>query len=204
MISKIKIIVVMVIAFAFAMFAASAYAQTPTPAPKPPDPLEGAWNVSINGGYSSLSNSQTNNGFVTGVSFRVAQHWNLRSDVYILNNPSVTVALAGPEYRFSLEHLLKGNPQFAANASRVEAFINLGAGTVRSTDTVVGTNESTTTTEYKAKFAYSAGGGFDIKLSDTVSLRPLDLKYIRGSMLAGGGQVIGNHLQFAAGLGVRF
>jgi len=179
----------------------STFAQTP--APKPPDILEGAWNVSVNGGFSSLSNQQTNNGFVTGIAFRVAQHWNLRSDVYLLNNPSVTIALAGPEYRFSLEHLLKSS-NFAANAGRVEAFINAGAGTVRSTDVVTGTATTTTTTEYKAKFAYSVGGGFDIKLSDSVSMRPLDLKYIRGSMLAGGGQVIGNHLQFAAGLGLRF
>src|SRR5260370_2938456 len=117
----------------------------------------------------------------------------------------MTVGVGGCACRFSLEQRLKSS-NFAGKASRVEAFLNVGAGTGRTTATVTASASGTTTTteQSAAKFAYSAGGGFDIKLSDTVTLRPLDLKYIRASMLTNGGQVIGNHMQFAAGLGLRF
>jgi len=171
-------------------------AQTPppAPAPKPPDILENAWNVSVYGAYSK---QQTNNGFATGLSLRLSQHLAMRSDVYILNSPQVTVALGGLEYRFSLEHLLKSS-NYAANAARVEAFANVEGGTARST-ALIGTGPKDL-----AKPAWSLGGGFDIKLSDTVTVRPLDLKYVRSSFLNNGGQVLGNQLQFAAGLGLRF
>src|SRR6266850_375584 len=171
-------------------------AQTPppAPAPKPPDILENAWNVSVYGAYSK---QQTNNGFATGLSLRLSQHLAMRSDVYILNSPQVTVALGGVEYRFSLEHLLKSST-YAANASRVEAFANVEGGTARST-ALIGTGPKDL-----AKPAWSLGGGFDIKLSDTVTVRPLDLKYVRSSFLNNGGQVLGNQLAFSAGLGLRF
>lgn len=178
---------------ALLILAIPAKAQNPPPA-NPPDLLEGAWNVSVYGAYSK---QQTNNGFATGLSLRLSQHLAMRSDVFILNSPQVTVALGGAEYRFSLEHLIKGS-NYAANASRVEAFLNLEAGTARST-ALIGTGPKDL-----AKFAYSAGGGFDIKLSDTVTVRPLDLKYVRSSFLNSGGQILGNQLQFAAGLGLRF
>lgn len=195
---KIAVLIVTV------LFAASAYAQTPTPAPKPPDVLESGWNVSVNGSYSNLTNAPTNNGFVTGMSFRMAQHWNLRSDVYILQSPQgLTMALAGPEYRFGLEHILK-NTNFAANANRIEAFFNAGAGTARTSTVILAKDGSSIVNLSKAKFAYSVGGGFDIKLSDTVTVRPLDIKYVRSSFLEYGGGVYGNQLAFAAGLGLRF
>lgn len=171
---------------------------------KPPDVLENAWNVSVNGAYSNLTNAPTNNGFVTGVSFRLSQHLNLRSDVYILQSPQgLTMALAGPEYRFSLEHLLKSTA-FAANASRIEPFFNVGAGTARTSTVVLAKDGSSIVNLSKAKFAYSVGGGFDIKVSDTLSIRPLDIKYVRSSFLEYGGGVYGNQLAFAAGLGLRF
>jgi hypothetical protein len=179
------------------------YAQT-TPPPKPPDVLENAWNVSVNGGYSNVSNAPTNNGFVTGISFRLSQHLNLRSDVYILNSPQgMVLALAGPEYRFSLEHLLKSSA-FAANASRVEAFFNVGAGDARTSTVKVAADGTSTTSVSKAKFAASVGGGFDIKISDTVTMRPLDVKYVKSSFLNAGGGLYGNQLSFAAGLNLRF
>lgn len=165
-----------------------------TPPPKPPDVLEGAWNVSVYGAYSK---QQTNNGFATGLSMRLSQHLAMRTDVYILNDPQITIALGGAEYRFSLEHLIKGS-NYAANASKVEAFLNAGAGTARST-ALIGTGPKDL-----AKFAWSLGGGFDIRISDTVTVRPLDLKYVRSNFLNNGGQVLGNQLQFAAGLGLRF
>lgn len=185
------------------LFAVATQAQTP-PAPKPPDILENAWNVSVNGGYSNFANAPTNNGFVTGVSFRVSQHLNLRSDVYVLNSPQgLTVAVAGPEYRFSLEHLLKSS-SYAANAARVEAFFNFEAGDAHSSTVLVAPNGTTTSQITKSKFAYGPGAGFDIKLSDTVTVRPLDVKYLRSQYLNAGGGLYGNQLSFAAGLNLRF
>jgi len=45
-------------------------------------------------------------------------------------------------------------------------------------------------------FGLMAGGGFDVRVGDKVSVRPLDVNYIRSSLI-GGGRVIGNHLQLA-------
>jgi len=188
MINRIALSIAVLLLF----LASTAAAQTPPP--KPPDILENAWNVSVYGAYSK---QQTNNGFATGLSLRLSQHLAMRSDVYILNSPQVTVALGGVEYRFSLEHLLKSST-YAANASRVEAFANVEGGTARST-ALIGTGPKDL-----AKPAWSLGGGFDIKLSDTVTVRPLDIKYVRSSFLSNGGQVLGNQMQFAAGLGLRF
>lgn len=166
----------------------------------PPDPLESAWNVAINGSFSNVSNAATNNGFVTSEALRVATHWNARADQFITLTPATVIALAGPEYRFSLAHVLKSSPAFAVNASKIEAFAHVGAGTARSTST----DAKGTTTLSAAKFAYGIGGGFDVKLNDKMSIRPLDLTWVRASMLQNGGALLGNHLQFATGLGIRF
>jgi opacity protein-like surface antigen len=174
-----------------------AIAQTAPAAP--PDPLESGWNVSITGSFSNVSNAATNNGFVTTEALRVAQHWNARADEFITLTPATVIVLAGPEYRFSLEHLLKSS-SFAANAATIEAFAHAGAGTARSQST----SADGSTTLSAARFAYGIGGGFDVKLNATMSVRPLDLTYVRSSMLTNGGAILGNHLQFAAGLGIRF
>lgn len=193
----------MYLAATLLLLSLSVNAQTP-PAPKPPDPLEGAWNVSVNGAYSNVTNAPTNNGFVTGVSFRVTQHFNLRSDVYVLQSPQgLTMALAGPEYRFSLEHLLKSTT-FAANAAKIEPFINAGLGTARTSTVILNKDGTSVVNLSAAKFAGSIGGGFDIKLSDTIYVRPLDVKYVKSSFLNSGGGFYGNQLTFAAGLGLRF
>lgn len=191
----------------FLGFSVAAFGQTtppPAPTPKPPDIMEGAWNVSVNGGYSNISNAPTNNGFVSGVSLRLSQHLNLRSDVYLLNSPQgMVLALAGPEYRFSLAHVLKSS-SYAASADRVEAFFNVGAGDAHTSTVTVDQAGNSITSVSKSKFAWSVGGGFDIKMSDTVTLRPLDIKYVRSTFLNQGGGVYGNQLAFAAGLGLRF
>jgi opacity protein-like surface antigen len=171
--------------------------------PAPADPFETGWNVGINAGISTLSNQQTNNGFTMSTALRVAQHWNVRFDTYILNNPAVTVVLVSPEYRLSLSHLLKSSPTFAVNANRLELFINAGAGTAKSSADMTAAGPVDTTKE-NYKLAYSIGTGFDIKLTDTMSIRPLDIKYVRASILNNGNAFLGNHLQFAAGLGVHF
>lgn len=170
-----------------------------TPAPTPPDVLENAWNIGINGNFSNLSQSANNNGFQVSEAFRVAQHWTFRSDQFLVMNPSIVVVTAGPEYRFSLQHLL-AKSTFAANASKLEAFVNVGAGTARSSTVA----DNGTTTLSAAKFAYKIGGGIDILVNSTLSLRPLDISYVRAGMLNNGGQILGNHVQAAAGLGLRF
>lgn len=170
------------------IFVTPTLAQTPVSK----DPLEGGWNVSVNGGYSGVSNAQTNNGFFFSTSIRVAQHFNARGDVFVLTDPAVTVSLVKPEYRFSALHLFKN--AVSPTVRNTEFFINAGLGSAHYSDPIKGQN---------SKFAWGLGGGFDVKLTDTVSIRPLDVNYIRSSLI-GGGRVIGNHLQFAAGLGLRF
>lgn len=184
-----------ILAAVLCLLAVTAFGQI-----QPPDTQEGPWNVAINGSFSNVSNAATNNGFVTTEALRVAQHWNVRSDQFVTLSPATLIVLAGPEYRFSLAHIFKGSPAFSLNAAKLEGFAHAGAGTARSTST----DAAGTTTLSAARFAYGVGGGFDIKLSDTMSLRPLDLTYVRASMLQGGGAVLGNHLQFATGLGIRF
>lgn len=169
-----------------------------------PTPPESGWNVAVNGNFTSLTNQPTNNGVLLSTALRLATHWNLRADTYILNSPNVTVILGGPEYRFSLSRLFKSSGIGAVNAQNVEAFVNAGLGDAKSSAIVSSTGNTVTTTTSMGKFAYSVGGGFDIMISPTVSIRPLDIKYIRSQMITNGGQLIGNHLDFAAGLGLRF
>lgn len=166
----------------------------------PADPLEGAYNVVINGSFSNVSNAATNNGFQTTEGIRLSQHLLARSDQFVvLGPPSAVIVTAGPEYRLNLAHVL-AKSTFAVNASKIEAFGNVGAGTARSS----ALNPDGTTTLSKAAFAWKVGGGFDIMLNKTMSIRPLDVSYVRAPLLQSGGAVLGNQLQFAAGLGIRF
>lgn len=173
--------------------------SNPPTTANPPDPFEGAWNVAINGSYSNIANAATNNGFTTTEAVRVAQHWNLRSDQFITLNPSTVIVLAKGEYRMNLGHFLSKS-NYIVNASKFEAFANAGLGTARSS--TIATDGSSTLSA--AKFAWGVGGGFDVALNSTMSLRPLDITYVRAGMLQNGGTVLGNHLSFAAGLGIRF
>lgn len=168
------------------------HAQT-TPAP---------WAVSVNGNFTSLQNAGTNNGVLISTALRISTHWNLRADTYLLQSPSVTIVLASPEYRFSLASLFKSSTG-AVDPHNVEVFANAGLGDARAT-AIIAQSGTTTTTTSSSKFAYSVGGGFDILVTDKMSIRPLDVKYIRSSMITSGGQFVGNHLDFAAGLGLRF
>lgn len=175
--------------FVMAVLVPIAFGQSPT---KPADPLETGWNVMVNGGYSNVSNASTNNGFFFSTGIRLGQHWAARGDVFVTASPAVTTSLAKPEYRFSALHLFPNNQ--SPTVRNTEFFVNAGIGSSHYTDPAKGS---------QSKFAWGVGGGFDVKVSDTVTIRPLDVNYIRSSLL-NGGKVIGNHLQFAAGLGLRF
>jgi hypothetical protein len=181
----------------------SIQAQTAPVAPAPVTPpslTSNAWNVSINGGYSSVENAATNNGFLTTEALKIANSWDLRADTFITQGPDATIVLAGPEYRFALSKFFKPNPAIALNTSNLEAFVNVGLGDARTSATAA----NGTTTLSKASFAWKLGVGFDILVSKTMSFRPLDISYVRASMLQNGGQVLGNHLQLGATLGLRF
>ena len=174
------------------LLAGPVFAQT-TP-PTPPTTLPG-WNVAINGSFSS-DNGSTNNGFALTEELRVAPHWAIRADEYLLNNPNTTVALAGVEYRLPGTSIFKST-SFAANASKLELFANAEAGDAHAT-------VADTASVVKRHFAVGVGGGFDIIMSPTVSLRVLDLKYVNGGIMTGGGKVLGNGLSLGAGIGIRF
>lgn len=178
-----------------------AKAQSPAPAP---DPLEAAWNVSISGNYANVSNAPTNNGVLTSVAFRIAQHWNLRADTYLLNSPAgMVLVLGGPEYRISAAHIFPQS-NFMINANRMELFANIEAGDARTGVPMVVPQTGNIVNVSASKFAFSVGGGLDITISPMVTVRPLDVKYVRSSFLNNGGGFYGNQLDFAAGLSLRF
>jgi hypothetical protein len=152
------------------------------------------WNVAINGNFLNITNAATNNGFASVEAVRVANNWDLRADQLTLVSPSGgTIALFRAEYRFLLSSLLK--PNAYVNTSNFEPFINVGGGIANSNDASGSTNRP----------AFVVGAGFDYLVSSTgmFTLRPLDISYVRASILQGGGEIIGNHLQLMSGIGVN-
>src|SRR6266566_1685544 len=138
---KSKIVSAVLIAMLGFLTMPLARAQTPVP----PDPLENAWTVQINGGYSFTS-GKTNNGVQTSQALRIASHWNVRNDLFTIATTPVLVDLIKPEYRFSLAHLVPSNSFI--NTTNMLPFVNVGIGIERGTDSV-------------SHFAYGAGGGMD-------------------------------------------
>lgn len=157
-------------------------------APAPADVLENAWHVNITGGYSLTAGNGTNNGFATSLAVRVAQHWNARADIFTIASPATIVTLVGPEYRFSLAHVLASS-QFI-NTQNFAPFLNVKMGDAKSPGA--------------SKFAYAIGGGIDYVVNSTLTLRPLDVTYIRASIFQSGGIVVGNHVQLASSIGLTF
>lgn len=158
-------------------------------------PSTPGWTFSTAAGYSNVTNAQTNNGFANVTELKLSEYLAVRGDVFIMTNPQVIGSYVGPEYVLPATKIFKQNANNPVNAGNVEFFFNAKIGDIRSTD-------PTNTT--KAKFSWGVGTGFNIKLSDKTFIRPLDISYIRGSVFQGGGTVIGNHMQAAAFLGVRF
>jgi hypothetical protein len=181
--------IAVILVVAALLFASSCLAQTPAP------PAPTGWTFSTAAGYSNVTNAPTNNGFANVTELKLSTSLAIRGDVFIMTNPNVIGSYVGPEYIFPANRIFKSNPNNPVNSDNVEFFFNAKAGDLRSTD-------PTNTT--KAKFSWGIGGGFNIKLSDKTFIRPLDVSYIRGSVFQNGGTVIGNHLQAAAFLGVRF
>jgi hypothetical protein len=169
-------------------------APTPAPVVAPPTSIPG-WNVLINGAFST-ANGNTNNGSALTEELGISSHFAIRADQYLMNSPSTTVALGGVEYRRAASDFIKPT-NLTVNTSAITFFVNAELGTAHAT--VAATAPIT-----QRHFAVGIGGGFDYCLSATVCLRPLDLKYVNGGVMTQGGKVLGNGLQFGAGLNLRF
>jgi hypothetical protein len=182
----------MAIAIAIVIAIGTAGAQT---APPPTTP---GYTVSVNGGFSNVSNAPTNNGFMFDTELALSPTLSARGDVFVLSAPSVTISLASVQYQFPITKWIK-NPT-SVTVQDLHLFVKGGAGDAYSTGTAIGGNGITT----QHKFAYAVGGGIEIDLSPTVHIRPLDLTYVRSSILQNGGAVLGNHLAAAATLGLQF
>ncbi len=161
----------------------------------PPPPTATGWNVLVNGAFST-ANGATNNGFALTEELAVSPHFALRADEYLLNSPDVTVALGGVEYRIPGTSIFKST-NFAANAQKITLFFNGELGDAHAT-----VPDSAAINQ--RHFAVGIGGGFDLCVSPNVCIRPLDLKYINGGVMTNGGKLLGNGLQFGAGLNIRF
>jgi len=180
-----KIIQVVAVAVLLFVFSLGALAQTPTP----PNLLESAWHVQLGGGYNLTSNEGTNNGFASSIALRVGNHWSVRADIFSVNSPATLVTLIGPEFRWSLAQWVR--PNDFINTGRFLLFVNAKAGSAKNSNDV-------------KKLAYSLGGGIELPVSETFSLRPLDVSYVRASLFQGGGIWLGNHMRLASGIGLRF
>jgi hypothetical protein len=153
------------------------------------------WNITVNGNFTNITGANTNNGWLTSEAVRVGADWSLRADQYVTIAPAGSIVLGKIEYRRLLSDFIKPNPYL--NTTIVEPFFNAGAGEAHSTS-----NGAISA----GRFAFGFGGGFDIAptAGGMFTIRPLDVSYVRASMLTGGGAFIGNHLTLAAGLGLRF
>jgi hypothetical protein len=154
------------------------------------------WTVAINGNFSNISNASTNNGFATIETVRVSDHFAVRADQLMTVNPAgAEIFLFKAEYRRLLSDFIKPNPYL--NTANFEPFVNAGGGTAQSNNGgVLSTSRP----------AFAVGGGFDMAVGSTgmFTIRPLDISYVRASILQNGGTLIGNHLSLFAGIGLRF
>lgn len=165
-------------------------AQTPSaPAPKAADTQESYWTVSVHGQYSDVSGAQTNNGTKSGVDVRVAQHFSLGAEYLTTINPANTkLAMVGGDYFRSLGHL--GAKSQFVDLSQFE----IGFGPRAGISIQNGIR----------KGAFGFHGRLDRHVGNNVTLRLLDVEYVRAAVLPGGGQVIGNHVAAGAGIGLSF
>jgi hypothetical protein len=181
-----KFITIVVI---FLGLALAAVAQTP-PVAAPADTKESYWTVSIHGNYSDVSGAQTNNGVKSGAAIRLGQHFTANADYYSTISPAnAKIALVGFEY-LGLTHLLQRKPSQFVNLSQFEIGIGPRAGI------------SLQNGARKAAFAF--GGHLDRHIANNITLRLLDVSYIRASVLPGGAQIVGNHANVASGLQLQF
>lgn len=187
------------IGIVFVLAAQCAFAQSA------PQPLPG-YNVSLNAGYSSVQGNG-NNGMFASLAVPVytfggafGKNWDAtisaRADYFTLTTPSNYVITAGPEFRFqfSRANLLNG--------AVFQPFANFGIGTSRAQ--CVSSNTCGPTVSTASAFTSKFGGGLDIPVSSSMSLRILEVDYIHAGNLPSGHVIFSNFAQISAGLGIRF
>lgn len=170
-----------------------------------PTPLPG-YNVSLNAGYSSVQGNG-NNGMFASLAVPVytfggafGKDWDAtisaRADYFTLTSPANYIVTAGPEFRFQFSRasLLSGTV--------FQPFANLGVGAARAQCVSAGTCAAGTDTSTHGAFKF--GGGLDIPMSASLSLRLLEVDYIHASDLPSGHVVFSNFAQVSAGVGIRF
>jgi opacity protein-like surface antigen len=168
-----------------------------TPCNLPAELCSNGFNVSVTGAYSNFSGVATNNGFLAGVDAQIAPHWVADARIYSTGSPAGNILQFGPTYYGSLAKILPSTGNF--NSTNMAWFVSAGAGLSWSAATVNGAMVNG-----PKKFAWSVGGGIDYQVSSNVTLRIVDVRYVRTSMLTNGGQFIGNIAQIASGLNIRF
>jgi hypothetical protein len=100
--------------------------------------------------------------------------------------------LAEAVYTRSLADVFRKASSAQFNPQRVEVFAYGGAGTARNAITAD-----------NASFAFSVGGGINLKLNDNTSVTLVEYNYIRSRVLQAG-VVLSSHHQIAPGLKIRF
>jgi hypothetical protein len=199
-----KILVFAVFLLVLHLAAPSCLAQSTVP---PPASLPG-YSVSFSAGYSATTGNATNNGFWGSIAVPlytfqslVAKKYDmslsLRGDYFSLSKPADYVLTGGPEFRlqFSKPNLLNGQA--------FQPFANVGIGFAR--NQCVAAQNCAAGVDQTTHAAFKIGGGLDIPVNATMSIRLLELDFIHSSLIPGTGNVVvSNAAQLSAGIGLRF
>jgi hypothetical protein len=109
-------------------------------------------------------------------------------------NGNLFTYMGGPQLRLPT-HTFKPFAEFLFGGAHTNLYTNL----VKASGATVGPNNNA--------FAMAVGGGFDIRLSKTISLRPFQMDYLLtrfGSSVIPGGNHNQNNFRYAAGINFTF
>jgi len=164
-----------------------AMAQTP-----PAQPNAGTF-VEISASYD-VNGSQDNRATVVGVRVPVTSRWSGQFRSILApraGNDGVNFNLAEVRYDRNLSDLIKSRSA-QVNPGRFELFAYGGAGSARGA-----------MAKDNASFAWSAGGGLNLRINDTVVITLFDYNYVRSRVERAGVVLSSNH-QLSPGLSIRF
>jgi hypothetical protein len=109
-------------------------------------------------------------------------------------NGNLFTYMAGPQLRLPT-HTFKPFAEFLFGGAHTNLYTNL----IKASGSTVGPNNNA--------FAMAVGGGFDIRLSKTISFRPFQMDYLLtrfGNSLIPGGNHNQNNFRYAAGINFTF
>ena len=177
---KIKLFAIF---FAICFSASLAFAQTP-PATPP------GYQFAVSGSYAASNSNATNNGMANTIEYSLTPHnprgWGVRLDTFGLNNPSsTTLQLAEGQFKVQGSKLSKAIP------AGIDLGLHAGLGSVKSPAGAMA-------------FAVGLGLSADYNVSKMFFIRVLDVTYAYSRGLANNGQVLGNYVSAAAGIGFKF